>query len=166
MSTSYKFFLLLHILAVVYGIGGVLLNGVYGAEAKKRPGPGGLAVSEANLAVTMIAEYVIYTIPVSGVILVLISPNDIWKFSQTWVWLSIVLYVVAVGIAHGVLMKNHKRMIGLQRELVAMSGAPAGGPPPQVAELEALGKQQAMGGMTNTVIAIVILYLMIWKPGL
>ena len=94
-----------------------------------------------------------------------ISPNDVWKFSQTWVWLAIVLYVAAMGIAHGGLRKNAKRMIQLQRELV--SGAPSpGGPPPQVQELERLGKQQGMFGGINTLILLVILYLMIWKPGL
>ena len=46
---TYDFFLLLHLVAVVVGFGGVLLNGLYGAEAKKRPGPGGLAIAEANL---------------------------------------------------------------------------------------------------------------------
>jgi hypothetical protein len=170
MSGPYKFFLLLHILSIIVGIGGVMLDGVYGAEAKKRQGPGGLAITEANHAVANVAEYVIYTIPIWGIILVVISPNDIWEFSQMWVWLSIVLYLVALGNAHAVLISNTKRMIELQRELVAMGPPPAGaapsGPPPQVTELGRLGKQQAMAGMLNNLIVVALLYLMIWKPGL
>jgi hypothetical protein len=170
MSDSYKFFFLLHILFVIVGIGGVMLNGAYGLQARKRRGPGGLAITEANLAVSNIAEYFIYGIAVTGIILVLISPSDIWEFSQTWVWLAIVLYIAALGIAHGKLFKNAKRMIALQRELVAMGPPPQGaapsGPPSQVGELEELGKQQMLFGTINELITIIILYLMIWKPGL
>ena len=39
----YGFLLFLHIVLAIFGFGAVVLNGLYGAEAKKRPGPGGLA---------------------------------------------------------------------------------------------------------------------------
>ena len=51
-STGYKIVFMLHIISIIVGFGGVVLNGIYGAEAKKRKGPGGTAVGEANLAVT------------------------------------------------------------------------------------------------------------------
>ena len=68
----------------------MILNGLYAAQAQKRQGPPGRAVSEANFAVTSVAEKVIYLIPVFGILLVLAS-DDVFKFSQTWVWLSLVL---------------------------------------------------------------------------
>jgi uncharacterized membrane protein len=160
--------LLLNITSVVVGIGGVMLNGVYGIQAKKRPGPGGLAITEANEAVSNIAEYVVYLIPVFGILLVL--RIDGFEFSQTWVWLAILLYVTALGIVHGIMVPTVKKMITLQRELVAMGpppeGAPAGGPPPQVAQLEAHGKKLGTFGPVLNIIAVVIIGLMIWKPGL
>jgi hypothetical protein len=163
-----KVLLLLHILCVVVGIGGVMLNGVYGIQAKNRPGPGGLAITEANEAVSHIAEYFIYGIPVFGILLIL--RIDGYEFSQTWVWLAMVLYVVAIGISHGVMFPTVKKMVALQRELVAMGpppeGAPAGRPPPQVAQLEEHGKKLGTFGPVLNLLAVAIIVLMIWKPGL
>ena len=42
---------------------------------------------------------------------------------------------------------------------------PAGGPPPQVVELQAIGKRMAAAGATLDVFVVIFLILMIWKPG-
>jgi uncharacterized membrane protein len=163
---TYKLLLVLHLVCVVVGIGGVMLNGVYGLQAKARPGPGGLAITEANHTASTVAEYFVYGIPVFGILLIL--KFDTWKFSQTWVSLSILLYVIALGIVHGVMVPNVKKMIGLQKELVSMgppSGAPSGGPPPQVEELERRGKTLATFGPMLNIIAVALIVLMVTKPG-
>jgi hypothetical protein len=41
---------------------------------------------------------------------------------------------------------------------------PSGGPPPQLAQIQALGKRQAAAGASLNVVVAVILTLMIWKP--
>ena len=69
-SGLYKFFLVCHILVAIVGLGAVMLNGLYGAEAKKRPGPNGRAVAEANHRVTQVATYFIYGILLFGILLV------------------------------------------------------------------------------------------------
>ena len=162
-----KVLLFLHLLSVVVGIGGVMLNGLYGIQAKNNPGPAGLGITEANHKVSDVAEYFIYAIPVFGIWMVL--RYDAYDFDQTWIWLTLVLYVTALAIVHAVLRPTVKKMIALQRELVAMgpppAGAPAGGPPPQVAQLEAHGQTMAKVGPIVNVIAVVILYLMAFKPG-
>src|SRR4051794_41211049 len=122
-SGIYKFVLVLHILCAIVGFGAVLLNGIYAAQARKRPGPGGLAVTEANEAASKIGEYFIYAVFVLGFALVGMSDKQ-WKFSQAWLPISVVLYIAGLGIAHGVLIRGQKRMIVLQQELVS---APAGG---------------------------------------
>jgi len=161
----YHFLFFLHISAAIVGFGGVVLNGVYGAQAKQRPGPGGLAITEANLFVTTkICEIAIYLVPIFGFGLIGAS-DSAWEFSQTWVIASLVMYVVALGIAHAVLLPNGKRMVELQREMLA-GPPPAGGPPPQVAQMEAAGKKLAAAGMTNNLLLVAILVMMIWKPGL
>ena len=109
----YDFFLLLHILCAVVGFGAVFLNGLYAQEIKKRPGPEGLAVFEANFRVSKIGEYFIYAVFVLGfVVLALAKIGDtkVFEFSQTWVWLSIVLYIVGIGISHGVLWPSVKKI--------------------------------------------------------
>lgn len=162
-SGVYKVLLVAHILAVIVGIGGVMLNGLYAAQSRNRPGPEGRAVSEANFAVGKVAEYVIYTIPVFGLLLVW-AGDGAWKLSQTWVWLSLVLFAAALGLSHGVLAPGHRRINDLLADMEA-GPPPAGGPPPQVAEIERLGKRQAVGGTTLNLVTVVFLALMIWKPG-
>ena len=117
-STAYKIVLLLHILCAIVGFGTVFLNGLYGAEAKRRPGRGGLAIQEANLFVSKIAEYFIYAVFILGIGLVSMS-DDASKFSQTWIWLAMLLYIVGIGVSHGVLFPNAKKMRDLAAEMVA-----------------------------------------------
>lgn len=166
-SALYKIILILHILVAIIGIGTVFLNGLYGAESKKRPGPGGLAISQANYRVSMIAENFIYAILVLGLVLVWLSDGQ-WAFSQIWVWLSIVLFVVSLGVSHGVLLPRVRRMNALGEELAAggppSAGAPAG-PPPQVAMMEALGKQVGAASGVLHLMTLALLYLMVFKPG-
>ena len=167
-SGLYKFVFVLHLIAAIAGFGGVVLNGVYGAQAKKRPGVGGLAISEANYVVSVEwAEKFIYAVSFLGVALVLVS-DDAWKFSQTWVWLSLTLYLIAIGISQSVMIPSHRRLNKLSAELVAAGPPPAGGtsgPPPQVAEIEAMGQRLAVFGGLLNVILVVIIVLMVWKPG-
>jgi hypothetical protein len=160
----YKLWLVLHILSIIFGLGTVSLNALYAAQAQARPGPPGRAVTEANFFVTGIAEYIIYTVPVWGILLVLAS-HDAVKFSQTWIWLSLLLYFIAIAISHAVMIPGVKRIIALQKEMEA-GPPPSGGPPPQVTELQAIGKRLAPSGMVLDLLLVVIVILMIWKPGL
>lgn len=172
----YKLCLVLHILCAIVGFGAVFLNGIYGQQMKVRMQSGrgaeAIGIFEANLAVSKIGEYFIYAVFIFGFALLGLS-NSVWGFSQTWIWLSIVLYVVGIGLSHGVLMPTVKRMGVLMREMLA--GPPpngsvpeptAGGPPPQAVEMEALGKKLGVVGPVLNLILITILFLMVWKPGL
>jgi len=139
-----------------------MLNGLYAAQAQKRPGPPGRAVSESNFAVSGVAEKVIYTIPVWGILLVIAS-DKAWKFSDTFVWVALLLFVIAMGISHGVLIPGHKKINTLLAEM-EQGPPPAGGPAPQVAQIEDLGKRQAAAGMTLNLFVVVFLLLMVWHP--
>jgi len=162
-SGIFKALLVLHILSAIVGLGAVMLNGLYAAQAMKRPGPGGRAVSEANESVSNIAEKVIYLVPVFGILLVVASDHAI-KFSHTFVWLPLVLFIGALGVSHSVLIPGHRKMNALLLEM-EQGPPPAGGPPLQLAQIEALGKRQAAAGASLNVVVAVILILMIWKPG-
>ena len=148
---SYELLLVIHLLTVIGGIGGVVLNGLYGAQAKKAGPNGGNAVVRANYAVSEFAEKLIYLIPVTGILMVLDGDYP-WDFSDTWVWLSIVLYVVAVGNSHMNLKPSSRKMIELTQ-----------GPPGP--EIEAVGKRLAVAGTVNDLLAVALVVLMVWKPG-
>jgi hypothetical protein len=164
----YKFCLVLHILCAIVGFGAVFLNGIYGQQMKVRMQSGrgaeAIGIFEANLAVSKIGEYFIYAVFVLGFALLGLS-DSVWTFDQTWIWLSIVLYVVGIGLSHGVVTPTVKRMGVLMREMLA-GPPPAGGPPPQAVEMEALGKKLGVFGPALDLILIVILFLMVWKPGI
>lgn len=159
----YKVVLLLHILTAIIGFGGVILNGVYAAEGQKRPGPGGRAIAEANYVVSVKwAESFIYAVPVFGVLLVLMSDST-WEWEQTWIWASLLLYAISLGISHSILIPGARKINALLVEM-EQAGPPTGGPPPQVAQIQALGKKQGMTSMVLDVALIAMLALMIWRP--
>ncbi|CAN5392114.1 hypothetical protein BH10ACT2_BH10ACT2_28930 [soil metagenome] len=159
-STLYRVLLLLHILLAIVGFGGVMLNGVYGGLAKQRRGTEGRAISEANFRVSSMAEYAIVGVPVTGVLLVWAS-GKAWAFSDLWIWLSLVIVVVALLVARMVLAPSHRRINTLLAE-AEQHAAP--GPPPQVAEIAHLGKRLAAAGGVLHLATVAVLVLMIWKP--
>jgi TRAP-type uncharacterized transport system fused permease subunit len=167
-DTPYRLVLLLHILTAIIGFGAVFLNALYGRAAERRKGAEGLAIAETNFDVSQMAGYFVYAVPVLGILLVLMS-DKFYEFSQIWISVTFVLYIVALGLSHGVLRPNVKKMHALMRELVAM-GAPApggaAGRPPQVDEIEQRARTVGTTGAVLNVILVVILYLMVWKPGL
>ena len=162
-SDAYKIVLVLHILCAIVGFGAVFLNGIYGQQAKTRRGPEGLAVSQANFLVSSIGEYFIYAVFLLGIVLVLIGDN-LFDFGQTWIWLAMLLFLSSLAVSHLMLRPRVKRMQALMEEVIA-GPPPAGGPPPQVAEMEKLGKQIGMIAPALQVLLVVILFLMVFKPG-
>jgi uncharacterized membrane protein len=157
----YKFVLVLHIFCAIVGFGAVFLNGVYGAQMKQRMQSG--RVVEANEFVSKIGEYFIYAVFILGFAVIGLS-DSVWKFSQTWVWLSVVIYLVAIGLSHGVLMPAAKRMGVLMHEMAA-GPPPVGGPPPQAAEMAAIGQKLGVVGPILDLAMIAVLFLMVFKPG-
>jgi len=170
-DTGYRILLVLHILCAIIGFGAVYLNALYGQQIRKRRGAEGIAIYEANFFVTGIGQYFIYAVFVFGSILV--AASNAWKFSQTWVWLAMTFYVIALGVSHGILLPAVRRMGVLMKELAAAgpppganpSQGPPAGPPPQVAELGTLGQRVGVTGAFLDIMVIVILALMVWKPG-
>lgn len=158
----YNVFYLLHIVSIVAGIGGVVLNGVYAAQVKARTGLAAVAVADANSFVTWkVAEWFIYAIPIFGFALIGLS-DDAWDFGQIWIWLSLLLYLVAVGVSHAVMRPAANRFRDV---LTRSASANAGVAPATVPELVALDKRMAVVGTVLNLLILAILVLMIWKPG-
>jgi uncharacterized membrane protein len=164
-SGIYKFLLVLHLIAVVVGFGGVMLNGVYAARAKRAGGREGVAIAEANTFVSdRVAELFIYAVPILGILLIVTS-DEVWEFDQKWISFSFLLYIIGIALSHAVLRPTVKKLNALTAQLAAAGPMPsAGGPPPEVAEVEALGKRAGAVGAVLNVIIVVVIALMVWKP--
>jgi uncharacterized membrane protein len=165
-TDAYNVVKVLHILCAIVGFGGVMLNGFYGAQAKRRGGTDAVAIGESVYRVSTIAEYFIYAVFVLGLVLVLMGDN-VFDFGQTWIWLSMLLFAIGIGLSHGVLRPRVQRMNALLAELATTGGPPAGaaGPPPQAVELETIGKQIGATEMVLDLVLVTILFLMVFKPG-
>ena len=164
-GTVYKTVELLHVLAAIVGFGAVFLNGIYAARARRLGGREGLAIAEVNAFVTnRVAEYVIYLVFVLGIVLVALG-KPVVKFSQPWVGAAMTLYIVALGLVHGVLVPGERKMRALMAELAELPPGSGTGAPPQAAEYDRLYQRTAAVGGTLDVILVVIVYLMVFHPG-
>jgi uncharacterized membrane protein len=165
-STGFDIIKWLHILCAIIGFGGVLLNGLYASKASKRTPAEALAVTEVNFQVSEIAQYFIYATILLGFGVVGASgvpgqSDHLFSFSQTWVWLSLTLAVVGIGISHGLLRPRVKALIETQRE-VAAAGAPS---PEQATTLAARGKAIAPVAAVLDLIFVAILLMMVFRWG-
>lgn len=70
--------------------------------------------------------------------------DSVIEFDQTWFWLAIVIWVVMIGLVHGVAMPAERAM---------------------AAGNESAESRIAAAGIALTVLMLVMLYLMVFKPG-
>jgi hypothetical protein len=91
----------------------------------------------------------------------------VWDFSQTWISIALLVYVLAVLVALFLHQPNLKALDALQAELVESAPEPGTGEvPPQVAEIEERGQRAAMYGGVLHLFWLVLMIDMFWKPGL
>ncbi len=157
-SDVYKLVFVLHLMAVIVGFGGIFWNQLYQSRAVARRGGGGVAVSDANYDTSLKgAEWAIYAVPLLGIVLVLLSDDDI-TFAQPWISISFLLYVVILGLLHGAYWPSIRR----QRELLGGSG---GGRSSQAGELDRLERRAALVMGVINALVLVSVAVMVWKPG-
>jgi hypothetical protein len=169
---SYDLFLFLHILAVVVGFGSTFVWPALASKARALPPEQGYAISHASLVTSkVLTRPVIWGVGITGIVLVYLwgdKTDDVsGAFGEPWVSTAILLYVIGIAVSEVLHSPNLKAMDEIQERLVSgQTGAPAaGGPPPEVAELQARGKKAGMFGGILHLIFFVILILMVWKPG-
>lgn len=156
MQTYRTILLILHALSAVIGIGSTFTFGVLGSLAGRTEGPGALALLEGSEAIEkrIVNPFALLLLPLTGALMIFSRGWSENFFAHQWLWIAIILYVTAAGLATGVLAPGVRKLIAL-----AKSGQ-AGGP--EFARLA--GVQQRLGPVTS-VIAVVIVVLMVWKPG-
>jgi hypothetical protein len=156
----YRLMLLLHIACAVLGFGAVAFNGLYRLRARHRGGDEELAVLDVNGEVSRVAEILIYAAFVFGLLVVFTSSSE-WKFSQSWLSTAMLLYLIDIGVLHGLIRRSERQYAVL---LGTVNGG-RGGPPGGVAELERLEQRIRLGWSIFDLIFLVILFLMVFTPG-
>jgi hypothetical protein len=77
---------------------------------------------------------------------------DFW--SHQWLWGAIVLYIIAAGLSTAVLGPGVRKLVALGKD--GRAGTP---------EFTSLVRVQQRIGPVTSVIVLVIIVLMVWKPG-
>ncbi|MCU0269540.1 MAG: hypothetical protein MUF83_12980 [Acidimicrobiales bacterium] len=168
-TLAYRIFFLLHLLAVVVGFGSTFVYPMLAAKARKLPPSEAGAAYNINKAAMEVSKSIttpaIWAAGAFGVILILLSEDAI-EFSDPWISIAFLLFFAGVGISYGLHTPNLKAMGALQEKLVNGEVTPpaGGGPPAEVAELQARGKRAAMYGGLLHLLFLLLMIDMIWKP--
>ncbi len=143
-SSTYKLFLLLHIVAVIVAFAPAFVWPIVNAAMRKRGGvPGGVTAQAARNTMTVHGPALV----AAGLfgILMIVTSDEVWEFSQGWVSGAFVVWILLAGIVFGAVLPAEKKAAAGDEKAERMIGM--------------------FGGMVHLLL-VVMLYLMIWKPGL
>jgi uncharacterized membrane protein len=151
-DTSYEVVLVLHILSVVVGFAPAVAHPLTTARVREAEGDDG--VVRLMAAVAKPGRWVYFPAVVlagvfGGALIGMSKPEGgdevLWQFDQTWIWLGIVIWVVLCGLVSGVILPAERKVAA--------------------GDLAAEKRIAAAGGLA-TLLVIVQVALMVFKPGL
>lgn len=162
-SFLYELFFFLHVLTAVVGFGSTFVYAMAGPRAAKAGGPVAAWVTRFlyDASKTLTTPF-IYATGAFGLLMVFMS--DVVEFDQAWVNIALGLFVAGAVVGY-LLTQNGKQMVATVAEMEAAGPPAAGGPPPQVAKMQELGKRQGMLSGVAHLIFLLMLIDMVWKPG-
>lgn len=141
----YRALLLGHLLSILVAFAPAAVHPFLSAQTKAEGDDGAFRRQLANQAANGRRLYLPALVVAGGfgVAMVLVS-DGVWGFGQTWVSLAFLVWLALAGVISGLLLPAERR-------------AAAGD--------EAAERLVDRGGQIATVLLLVMLYLMIWKPG-
>ncbi|MBO0811196.1 MAG: DUF2269 family protein [Microlunatus sp.] len=146
----FNVFLALHVLAAVGAIGPLIHAATTAARGLRRSNATATAEASRMLKIYSIASVIVVILGFG--LLSTTSPDTHKKpgdFADTWVWLSVVLWLIGIGLAWGVLSRTLDRattMINNSESTAALRGRVA-----------------AVGGIIGLIFAAIIV-LMVYRP--
>jgi len=160
-----QLFLFLHVMGAIAVFGPVFIFPVIASQAQKSPQNGHFAAGLSELIERRIVLPGAVVQGITGVALILILGADLTSASYRWLIGGISLYLVAILYAAFVQAPAAEKMVQLTAGGPPAGPPPAGvpaGPPPEIA---ATGQKLQRGGMLLTVLIVLIVILMVTKPG-
>ena len=144
-DTGYNIILLVHIVAVIVAFAPAAINPLLERYFAANDSAATMQ-SWAGFArdyTKKVSLSALVLLLITGVLMVLLS-DDAWEFSQTWISLAFLVWFALAGVVSALILKGERLMAAGDmkgRELVAK------------------------GGPIGTLLLLVMLYLMIFKPG-
>ena len=142
-DTGYKIVLLLHIITMIVSMTGAVAHPLMFGLEGRRADPDPVALAQRIITPSKIYAACFALAGIIGFGLISMS-DDVIGWGDTWVWLSIVIWLVVNGLLHAVILPSEV--------------AVARGETTALARLESVGK-------VAMVLILVLLYLMVVKPG-
>lgn len=147
MNTSYKVLLFLHILSVVVAFAPASVHPLLARQFGQAGEDPSILQRFAGFAAQngrRVYAPALVLAGLFGILIIATQEGDYYAFDQTWVSLAFVVWFAMNGVVHGMIIPNEKKL-----------GA---------------GDETAMqridtGGMIVTVLFLIQMYLMIWRPG-
>jgi uncharacterized membrane protein len=141
----YRVLFLLHILSVLVAFAPAFVWPIVNAQTRRtgEKVPSGIAGLAARNTMTIHGPALV----LAGLfgLLMVVTSDEVWTFSQTWVSLAFLVWFALLGVVFGLIFPTEKKI---------------------AAGDEAAERKMGMfGGIAHTLL-LVMLILMIWKPGL
>jgi uncharacterized membrane protein len=159
LTSLIPYFLFLHVFGAILAFGPTYAYSIMGSMAGKEP-------QHANFSsrqVEAIGNQLVYPLAIfqgiTGVLLIIAAKIEPQK--QPWLVAGIILYLIAITYALTVQRNALHHLIALT-STPPPPGTPPGPPPPEVLSTV---KQIQRGGILLGVLVVVIVFLMVVKPG-
>jgi uncharacterized membrane protein len=160
MWSWFTFWLMLHIATVLVAFGPDFAFPFIAALVQKHPEHGAFATEVIHVVESKLTIPLAVIVPFEGLALIYSAHIQLWK--SEWLIISIILYTATFFFALLIQLPNTSKMLRLLRAM------PPGPPPPGAqppAEVTALGRKLQLGGMYLALMVIILIVLMVWRPG-
>lgn len=159
----FELMVLLHVICAVGGFGALIYRS-YVLELARRHGAAAAAgILAVYSQISQLGEVLVYGVGVFGVAAVAVG-GDHATFSEPWVGAAIGVYVVMVGVIHGVVRPAERRYRAAMLELATIPAVAPPARPPQLLELDRLSRRTGAGMGAFNILLLGVLYLMVFKP--
>ena len=150
-GAAYKVLLLLHLLSVIVGFGPWMLNGLMPRLAAKRSPEEARAIHGAVFQVSTVSQFAIYAAFIFGFATLGAATKVHGKApisaGDTWVWVSIILWLVIVGVLHALALPTQCKLRDGEGDRAALTRL-----------------WSISAGIINLLVVVVVI-LMIQEPG-
>jgi len=157
-TTWFGILISIHVVGAIVGLGPTFAFGILGGLGKKASPEGGLAILEGVLRLEdrLVNPILLTTQPATGVLMIFNRGlnHDFFSVHHIWLIAGIAAYLIATAIALGIMDPSIRRMIGMARG--GEGGTPAFG---------AFAAKVDTFGPILTLLGLIIIVMMIWKPG-
>jgi hypothetical protein len=160
---GFHLLVLLHIVCAVGGFGALAYRAFALDLARRRGDAAAAGVLAVYGQISQVAEVLVYGVGVFGIAAIAVSGDHAY-FNKPWVVIALIIFVVMIGLLHGLVRPAERRYRAVMLKLAQSPGTPPPARPPEIAQLEGLQRRIGAGMGIFNICLLGALYLMVFKP--